>query len=252
MEKSELIHKFTVDLLSLGVRPGGVLLVHPALSPFGHVPGGAETIIAGLLQVLGKTGTLLMPSLSWENVTPTHPVFNLRYTPSCVGAIAEAFRIREGTHRSLHPTHSVCAVGKHANEMIKPHKMDNTPCGLNSPFHLLPKFNGQILMLACDLIYNTSMHAIEELIEPPYLYDPPIIYTLTDENNHTFKKMYRPHNFVNWIQRYERISRILSQPDLRTGMVVNTQTHLIEARALWKAILPVYQNDPLFFVDQAV
>ena len=33
------------DLLSCGVRPGGVLLVHASLRSMGRVPGGAETVL---------------------------------------------------------------------------------------------------------------------------------------------------------------------------------------------------------------
>ena len=61
------------DLLALGVRPGGVLLVHSSLRALGFIPGGAEAVIQGLLEALGPQGTLLMPALSYEHVTPAEP-----------------------------------------------------------------------------------------------------------------------------------------------------------------------------------
>jgi aminoglycoside 3-N-acetyltransferase len=48
---------------------------------------------------------------------------------------------------------------------------DVTPCGENSPYFKLREKAGQILFLGCGLKPNTSMHAVEELVEPPYLYD---------------------------------------------------------------------------------
>jgi aminoglycoside 3-N-acetyltransferase len=246
---SQFLDRFIADLLALGVRPGGVLMVHPALRPFGFVPGGAETIIQGLLTVLGAGGTLLMPALSYGTVIPQNPAFDVRHTPVCVGAIAEAFRCRPGTSRSLHPTHSVCAVGALADEFLLPHALDATPCGEHSPFHRLPQFDGQILMLACSLVYNTSFHAIEELVTPPYLFNSPLVYQLTDAAGHTTHKTYTPHNFAGWRQRYDRIASVLSAPALASQPVVDVSSHLLEARALWPAALAALRRDPLYFVE---
>ncbi|MFN2151198.1 MAG: AAC(3) family N-acetyltransferase [Anaerolineales bacterium] len=244
-----LTPKITDDLLALGVRPGGALLVHTSLKSLGPIPGGVETVIHGLLAALGEGGTLLMPALSYDTVRSYHPVFDLRTTPSCVGALPEYFRTRTGTRRSLHPTHSVCALGPLTDKLLFPHKLDSTPCGSHSPFHRLPEFEGQILMLGCGLRPNTSMHAIEELVEPPYLFSSPLVYTLIDENGASFQKEYQRHNFQGWEQRYDRVAEILAFPDLRFGNVLSAQAHLIEAQALRKAALQALTKNPLYFVD---
>jgi len=244
------ISRFVNDLFELGVRPGGVLLVHSSLKSLGLVPGGPETVIRGLLEILGVEGTLLMPSLTFQTVSRAHPIFDVRSTPSCVGVIPEYFRLRSGTIRSLHPTHSVCAAGPLSGELIDNHLWDRTPCGSYSPFHKLPNFNGQILMLGCGLKPNTSMHAIEERVVPPYLFNPPVTYTITDENGKTFKKNYTIHNFVSWKQRYDRVSQVLKAPDLRSGLVSNAESHLIEAKELMEQVLKKLKRDPYFFVDR--
>ncbi len=240
------------DLSALGIRRGGVLMVHSSLRSLGQVAGGAETVIQGLLRALGKNGTLLMPALTYERVTPDHPVFDARLTPSNVGAIPEAFRQRPGTLRSIHPTHSVCGYGPLANALLSVHIGDNTPCGLHSPFHTLPDHEGQILMLGCGLEPNTSMHAIEEMVPPPYLFAPPIDYDLVLPNGERIKKNYIPHNFKGWIQRYDRVGEILTPPGLRHGRVLEAEAYLIETTALWEKSLPALQQDPLHFVDQQV
>jgi len=251
MGKADFVFTFCNDLEALGVRPGGALLVHASLKSLGQVPGGAETVVQGLLQCLGGNGTLLMPALTYETVTSRNPVFDLRTTPVCVGALPEYFRTRPGTRRSLHPTHSVCALGPLAEELLLPHARDATPCGPHSPFHRLPDFEGQILMLGCGLRPNTCMHAIEELVEPPYLFGPPIQYTLTDENGHTVRKEYTRHNFSGWEQRYDRVDEVLAHPALRCGLVAGAASYLIEAGALWQAALAQLRDDPLFFVDKS-
>ena len=53
------------DLRVLGVRPGGVLMVHTRMSALGWVIGGTETVVRSLLDVLGPDGTLVAYA-SWQ------------------------------------------------------------------------------------------------------------------------------------------------------------------------------------------
>jgi aminoglycoside 3-N-acetyltransferase len=250
MKAMDYIKTIASDLRSLGVHPGGVLMAHSSLKSLGWLPHGPETVIRGLLSALGEGGTLLMPALTYESVGFDHPVFDQRFSPVCVGAIPEYFRTRPGVLRSLHPTHSVCGIGPLASELLSSHIHDSTPCGPNSPFHCLPDFYGQILMLGCGLRPNTSMHAIEELVEPPYLFSTPITYTLMDEKGRTFQKEYTRHNFNGWQQRYDRVAEILGEPHLRFGKVWNASTYLIDAAALRTAALGELRKNPLFFVER--
>ncbi|MFW5743196.1 MAG: AAC(3) family N-acetyltransferase [Spirochaetota bacterium] len=257
MDRTGFLHRFVDDARTLGVRPGGVLLVHSSLGAFSRpadgdaarrVPGGATTVIDALLASIDEAGTLLLPALSYEFVTRSKPVFDARTTPSNVGAIPEAFRRRSGVIRSLHPTHSVCATGPRAAELTADHIADSTPCGGHSPFHRLPEVGGQILMLGCSLMPNTSMHAIEELVEPRYLFGEPYECSVTDADGATVRKRYRPHGFRGWQQRYDRVADILSPPALRTGAVAGAPSHLIEARDLWTAVKRRLREDELAFV----
>lgn len=244
-----LLQTFRTDLLNLGLLPGGVVMVHASLRALGQVSGGAETVIQGLLSALGADGTLLMPALSYEHVNRENPRFDVKNTPSNVGIIPETFRQRAGTKRSIHPTHSVCALGPLSAALLDPHIEDETPCGSHSPFHTLPTYNGQILMLGCGLEPNTSMHAIEELVAPPYLYDLPIEYSLIREDGVLVKKKYSPHNFCGWQQRYERVEHLLEAPALRRGQVLEAEAFLLEAAQLWRAALPALRADPFYFVQ---
>jgi aminoglycoside 3-N-acetyltransferase len=247
------VNEFTAllqkDLLALGVRSGGLLLVHSSLR---SMPGneGPESIIQGLQEALGPGGTLLMPALTFERVTPDNPVFDIRYTPSNVGIIPETFRLRPGTLRSLHPTHSVCAAGPLAADLIEAHAADTTPCGPNSPFRANTERGGQILFLGCGLEANTTMHAVEEVIAPPYLYDPPVEYRLILADGSERRKTYAPHNFRGWRQRYDRVAAILRPPDLVRATVAGAVSILVDAAALWNAALAALQKDPLYFVER--
>jgi len=104
-------------------------------------------------------------------------------------------------------------------------------------------------MLGCGLEPNTSMHAIEELIEPPYLYDPPLDYHITLADDTSLTKIYTPHNFRSWQQRYERIEQVMIN-GLKRGRVLAAECYLIEARALWDSALKIMRQEPLYFVSQ--
>jgi aminoglycoside 3-N-acetyltransferase len=250
VSETSVVQRMADELLSTGVRRGGVLMAHSSLRALGHVPGGAETVILGLLEALGPEGTLLMPALSYEHVTSTHPTFDVRRTPSNVGVIAEFFRTRPGTRRSPHPTHSVCSVGPLMDALLGEHHLDSTPCGPHSPFHRLRDHGGQILMLGCGLRPNTSMHAIEELVEPPYLFGSPLTYRLILADGSVQNKTYRRHAFVGWTQRYDRVADILNQEGLISGSVLAASAFLIEVPALWDAALAALRQDCFYFVDK--
>jgi aminoglycoside 3-N-acetyltransferase len=251
MDKSDAVQRIADDVLSVGVREGGLLLVHSSLRALGNVPGGPETVILGLLRALGPKGTLLMPALTYEHVRSAHPYFDVRQTPSNVGAIPEFFRTRPGTRRSVHPTHSVCGVGPLTDVLLGDHLLDSTPCGPHSPFHLLPQHEGQILMLGCGLRPNTSMHAIEELVEPPYLFAPPLSYQLVLDDGRALDRTYIRHNFMGWRQRYDRVEEVLDEDALKRDSVLAAQVFLIESLAMWDAVLKTMRQDPLHFVDRS-
>jgi aminoglycoside 3-N-acetyltransferase len=241
---------FVRDILALGVRAGGVLLVHSSLRALGARAGSPEAVIAGLREALGPSGTLLMPALSYKTVTAAQPVFDVRATPSCVGIIPETFRQTPGVRRSLHPTHSVCAAGPLAAELLGAHLSDSTPCGPCSPFHVLPEVHGQVLMLGCGLEPNTSMHGVEELVVPPYLFGEEVRYTLVRQDGTSMVKRYTTHGFHGWQQRYDRVRDLLSAPDLRVGKVLDAQCYLLESVALWEHALDTLRRDPLAFVER--
>jgi len=236
-----MAHQFT----TVGLRRGDVVMVHASFKSLGM--SDPEEVVKGLLDVLGPEGTLLMPALSY--CQKPAEVHDSRFTPGCVGFLPEYFRTRPGTRRSLHPTHSVCAVGGDVPGMLDSHFADRTPCGKNSPFRFLIERKGKILMLGCGLGPNTTMHAIEEHVEPPYLYGPEREYTLTDESGKVFQKTYLTHGFAGYVQRYDRVEELLDEAHLRTGLVGHALCHLIDAEALCRCSVRKMQEDPFFFVE---
>ena len=247
---NEHLQKAISDLKQLGIRPGGVLLVHSSLRSLGDFENRAEVITDALLQALGPDGTLLMPALSYVSVTPENPVFDVLNTPSCVGALTEYFRTRPGVQRSVHPTHSVTGIGARADELLSSHHLDTTPVGEHSPFARVKDVDGQILFMGCGLKPNTSMHGIEELVEPPYLYSDYTDFTTIHADGSRSVAHIRCHGFKGWEQRYDRVENVLTAPALRKGRVLEADSYLVNSRDLWDKALHALQGDPLYFIDK--
>ena len=248
-ENSTKTEKLLINQLrTLGVRPGGILLVHSSLRSLGALEDGAETVIRALLAAVGEEGLLLLPGLSYRTVHAGHPVFDLLETPVCVGALPEYFRRREGTLRSIHPTHSLCGVGKRAASLLGEHHLDNTPCGRHSPYFKLKEAGGQILFIGCGMRPNTSMHGVEELSEPPYLFRGEVDYEI-HQAGRVRRMTVRSHHFAGYEQRYDRLAALLDDRELYTGKLLEADCHLVEAAPMWEKAHASLLENPFFFVD---
>jgi len=233
------------QLRALGLLPGDAVMVHSAFRTLGI--RDPEVVIQALLDSVGPEGILMMPALSYLQQPPD--VHDSDNTPSCVGYLPEYYRRRPGTRRSLHPTHSVCASGPQAPAWLDEHARDDTPCGPHSPFSLMPLRKAKILMLGCGLKPNTMMHAVEEHIQPPYLFGKPMVYTITNHERQTFRKEYIPHNFRGMIQRYDRVRDLLPAGAISRGRVGSAEAILIRSEILFQTALERLQADPLAFVE---
>lgn len=243
------------DLSKLGVSHGDVILMHSSYKALGSIDGGAKSFFEAFLELLGVDGTLILPALSFDNVTRDNPFFDLNNTPSCIGYLPEYFRTEvPGVIRSIHATHSCCAIGKAAEIICKGHDLDNTPVGKNSPFAKLPEFSGKILMLGCSTDSNTSMHGVEETIKLPYGidYENPVEYTLNVNEKVIKQNAYR-HNFrvggKHIDQRYGRIIDLLDSNEVSFGKVLEADSVLMLAGAVWDKGRKKLLEDPYYFVD---
>lgn len=169
-------------LVEAGIERGDSILVHSSLSSLGWVEGGAEAAVEALIASVGPDGTVLFPTLTGSpaNSPANPPVFDARRTPCWTGAIPEAARNRPDAIRSLHPTHSVAAIGRLARWFTSGHELVHTPCGFGSPYDKLADIGGKIALVGVTQSVNTSFHTAEEIAAVPYVViDQPIDIELT-------------------------------------------------------------------------
>ena len=173
------VESLQTDFRALGIKKGMVLLVHSSLSAIGWVCGGAVAVIIALQEILGETGTLVMPTHStdlsdpsqwenppvpeswWQTIRETMPAYDPNLTPTrSMGKIAETFRKQSGVLRSAHPQSSFCARGPQASYITDNHALAYG-MGENSPLARIYDLNGHILLLGVDHSSNTSIHLAE-------------------------------------------------------------------------------------------
>ncbi len=246
--------KIKEDLSLLGIKKGDDVIVHSSYKSLGGVEGGIETVIKALISVVSDTGTILFPTLSYEDVDPNppvnNPVFDVLNTPSCIGAMTNVFMKMEGVERSLHPTHSVAAFGARQSEYIKDHLLDDEPVGVNSPFFKLGQLGGKVLFLGCTTAANTSMHGVEEYAGAPYiLSDDTKRYILIDKSGNRIEKDYRYHTIGRhgFAQRYDRLENLM---EFKRGKVLSAECALVDCREMWKVGTQKIKEDPYYFVEK--
>jgi len=238
-------------LRSAGIAEGDSILVHSSYKSFQLPPPyGPDDIIKGLLMTVGDRGTVLFPALSYLYVTENNPVFDVVYTRSCIGFLPEYFRVHFAEKRSLCPTHSVSGVGKDVDFFLKDHIKDSTPLGENSPYRKLKEKRGKILFFGCGLKPNTSMHAIEELVEPEYLFDGVLRCKLITEDDRVIAKTMKKHGFHGYAQRYDRVVEVMPQDSIVKTRVLASETYIIDAATLWEKAHEKLKENPLYFVDR--
>ena len=154
----DLCHGFR----SLGLHAGSGVMVHASLSSFGHVLGGARTVIDALMEVVTPEGTLMMPSFNHGGpFAPGGPgYYDPGETRTTNGAIADLFWRLPGVQRSLDPTHPIAAWGKDAQRYTRGHHRTLT-MGPESPLGLLGAEGGYGLLLGVGYGSNTFHHIVE-------------------------------------------------------------------------------------------
>ena len=235
----------------IGIQKGDSVLVHASLSKIGYVDGGAKTLVTALLETIGNEGTLLFPTFSATGRNKTHleehPYFNIRNTPSQMGAVTEYFRKLEDVFRSMHPTDSVCAKGKLADFFTNSHYGQLTPYNEHSPFRKLCLMKGKILMLGNTLNGAcTNLHTLEDAVDFKFpVYDSKIFEVeMTDKNGIKTKVKTKVHNPDYSAKRNCDALKPLFEKEgvLVNGMIGEAKSMLIDADKMLEVMIRNYKE----------
>ncbi len=246
--------KILHDLRGLGIKPGSSVLVHSSLSSIGNVAGGAESVIAALLDAVGPGGTVLFPTLTGaESDGPQHPPhMDVVRSPCWTGRIPETARLRPDAMRSLHPTHSVAAIGAMKEEFTTGHETGVSPCDEQSPYYRLIRAGGLILLLGVDQECNTTLHCCEEVAAVPYhLQAETTEGIVTDQIGARHIVTNQLHEW-RWERDFSQVDQWLAGIGaLRIGKIGQATARLISAPRMADQVLMRLRSDPLSLLSDA-
>lgn len=165
--------QITADLHRLGIGPGDVVWVHSSLKSLGFVEGGAAGALEAMWAAVQPGGTLVIPTFYMlgtilETCRDPDYVFDPRRLGSNLGSLPDAFLKREGVRRSIHPTHSVSALGPQAEFIVGDHHRAPSTFGEGSPWHRFTQLDGKLLGLGITMGPVTYYHHVEDMMGEAY------------------------------------------------------------------------------------
>lgn len=231
----------TDDLRALGLERGQRVVVHSSLRAVGPVEGGPDAVADALVDVLGPGGLLVAPTFTYDTVR-----FDPLSTPGRTGALGESLRRREGAIRSLHPSHSLVAVGRGASALCAAHE-ERPATDVDTPLDRLAGSGGHVLLLGVGHISNTTMHVGEFHANVPYLEIPfsdewPRAHEIIIEGAPPLRVEY--DRFPGCSRTFGIVERGLREREaIRDGRVGSAQCQFVKGTAVIDATLDLLQRD---------
>ena len=231
------IHEF---LKENGIKPTDTVLVHTSMRALGKVEGGCDGLIDAFTSYLCD-GLFIVPTHTWANVGAESPIYNVKTTVPCIGALPTVAALRADGVRSLHPTHSVAAFGKRAAEFVKGEERATSPAPVGGVWSRLYDEDAKILLLGVGLNRNTFIHAVDEMIDLPGRLKPPIPLTVIGYEGEEYHLSFRKHrntgseNFENYRAPFEALG-VMTNATLgeATVGIVNARKCTEAVKMLWK------------------
>lgn len=150
----------------LRLAAGETALIHSSMDCL-QLDFSFAKVLPILRRSVGSTGTLLLPATQLRERPETWlergETFDVLRSPTAMGLLPELARRQRDAVRSLHPTHSVVALGPRARELVGEHHLDTFPCGRRSPYYKIAECGGCIIGLGVDADVLTSVHCLEDI-----------------------------------------------------------------------------------------
>ena len=152
----------------LGIQKGDTVAVHSSVNKL-NINFSVYQLLNILLETVGEEGTLLFPSWHYVGRAEIYlknpdSVYDVKNSPTMLGLLNELARRHPNAYRSCHPIAALAAIGKHAQELLAAHHLDIFPCGKESPWYKMLKYNPKIVGIGEKVVSLSFIHCVEETI----------------------------------------------------------------------------------------
>ena len=239
--KNELIN----DLRNIGLKDDDEVLIHSSKR---SVNADAKDILDAIESVVCN-GLIVFPTHTWGYIKNDGDVFDNNLSESNVGYLTNFARLN-GYVRSNHPTHSVCAKGKNANDFIHLDDISETPCkpdGCHGYFK-----NGKILFLGAPLSKNTFIHSIEEEMNVPNRFTEKKYSFLSQVDSIYEYNIYRHFNAKcpHISDNYEKLLPIFLELNIaKYGKIGDSDSYLVDGKKCYELVKYLLKRDIHIFDD---
>jgi aminoglycoside 3-N-acetyltransferase len=147
------------------IQQGDVVFVHASFEKL-HAQFTVNELLETLLAQVGEHGTLLFPSWSYSGKTADfirqNKPFNVKKSFTAMGMLAELARRRKNAIRSNHPTTSIAAIGRLAEELTATHELSTYPCDEHSPYFKMMNHHAKIIGIGEKTMSLSFVHCPED------------------------------------------------------------------------------------------
>ena len=228
------------QLRALGVNKAAVLLLHTSFRAIRPVEGGPLGLIEAVRDVLGPSGTLVMPSFSGDDNT----LFDPETTPASpdLGIVADIFWRLPGVQRSNH-CHAFAAIGPYAR-VITADPLPLPPHIPASPAGRVHDLDGQVLLLGAGHDADTMLHLAELMVGVAYRVPK---HCMVAQDGHAVRIDYEENDHC--CERFALADGWLRQHGLQSeARIGHAHARLANARDIVKVAVENLARDRLVFL----
>lgn len=237
-------NELKAQLTQMGVLPTDTVVIHTSMKAIGEVEGGAEGVIDTFCEYL-QEGLLLIPTHTWEEVVESNPYYDVRTTVPNIGLIPCLAAFRPDGIRSLHPTHSLWAKGKRAEEYVAGEENATSPTTPGFCWDKLAQWHAKILLVGVGHDKNTFIHSIDERVDLPDRMSNKAYPTyITDYNGQQLQRKLYPQycsktEDISWF--YPNFDEPLTKTNAQSfGQFGNAQVRVVDAMKCREVISRIY------------
>lgn len=234
------------QMAQMGLTATDTVVIHTSMKAIGQVEGGPEGLIDAFCEYLSD-GLFVVPTHTWDEVTPENPCYDVRTTVPNIGLIPRTAALRKDGIRSLHPTHSVWACGKDAKSFVQGEEYAASPTPPNFCWDKLADRQAKILLIGVGNEKNTFIHSVEERVAlPDRISKESYEISVTDHHGNTIKHPFYPQ----YCSKTEDISwffGIFEKPMLEMGVqsfgkLGNAEVRIVDAMGCRRLLTEIFQR----------
>ena len=231
------------QLKQMGILPTDTLMIHTSLRAVGPTEGRGDGLIDAFLEYLTE-GLLLIPTHTWASTGRTK-VYDARSDETCIGTLPRLAILRKDGFRSLHPTHSMCAFGKGAEEYVRGEENVLSPAPVGGCWDRLGDVKAKILLIGVGYNRNTFIHTVDERLNIPDRLSGSFDVTIYDREGNVLQRTMRAHgsSIGDVSLRYVNFEApVIALGGQTSGKLGNAEVKIVDAAICREVVTRIYSR----------